>query len=776
MRRASPASTVTRSRSPAAPPGAAHSLGHDLIDAKLLVPSRRPEAVRRNRLLRRLRSARDVRVVSIVAPPGYGKTSLLVEWASREPRAVAWVTVDRADNDPVVLLTYLAAAIDRVAPIEPSIFDSISSPAVSSRAVVGGLLAAIYRGAMPLLLVIDDAHQIADPGCLDAIAEFVTYLPEGSQVALAGREPPALPLARWRAQASLLELGPGDLAMDGQEVAGLARRLGFDLSPEGAAELAGETEGWPALLVLAIRQRGVPTGDGRPVAAGGDRHIADYLRSELLRGRPDAEVAFLTRTSILERLSGPVCDAVADRAGSAAVLAGLARSTILVDEYGGSYRYHALLRDFLQGEFAAREPSGMAAAHRRAADWYTSNGILEPAFDHAFAAADLDLAAAIAGRGLLRYHWSGRRATTRAWFGRFDEEALEQRPWLAVLAGWEELATGDVASTERLADVAERGTFEGRPPDGSASFASGRAMLRASMVRRGADDALANAMLAVEAETLGSPWCDFALWELAIALRMKGDLHGADEELADAIVAARSNRNAGILSCVLGFRALLAAESGDWNAASSFIAESEETGAPANLEGYLSTAPGRAARAWLAAHRGDITGARQDLAGAMRLRPLLSAACPGLAVLSLVGFARAHRAVGDPDGARALLAQAGQVIHRRPDLGVLPGEVAALRAAIDALPLGVGGASTLTAAELRVLVLLPYYLSFKEIGQRLGVKASTVKTHSIAIYGKLGASSRSEAVELAVAAGLIERFPLPAAASAIGEDAARRSG
>ena len=154
------------------------------------------------------------------------------------------------------------------------------------------------------------------------------------------------------------------------------------------------------------------------------------------------------------------------------------------------------------------------------------------------------------------------------------------------------------------------------------------------------------------------------------------------------------------------------------------------------------------------------------------LRPLLTAAAPSIAILALLGLARTHLAVGDPGGARSLLAQASEIIRQRADLGVLPAEVAALRATIVALPIGVGGASTLTAAELRVLGMLPYYLSFQEIGQRLGVKATTIKTHALAIYGKLGASSRSEAVALAVEAGLLEPFPAVAVVSATAEDAA----
>ena len=360
---------------------------------------------------------------------------------------------------------------------------------------------------------------------------------------------------------------------------------------------------------------------------------------------------------------------------------------------------------------------------------------------------------------MLRFHWSGRRATTRAWFGRFGEHALAERPWLAVLAAWEELGAGDVDSTVHLADIAERGSFEARPPDGSASFESGRAILRAAMCRGGADDMLANATRAVELEPPGSPWLDFALWMLAFARLLKGDQDSAEATLADAVAAARAAGNEGLAYCLMGHRALLAIDRQDWSAALRFTQESHTIGVSGYVDGYLSSALARVAEVRIAIHGGDLRAAREELAQTVNLRPLLTAAAPPISILSLLGLARAHLAVGDAEGARTLLIQASGIIRVRPDLGVLPAQVAAVRATTMSQPIGLAGASSLTVAELRVLSLLPYYLSFKEIGQRLGVKATTVKTHALAIYGKLGASTRSDAVELAVKAGLLERFP-----------------
>ncbi len=181
-----------------------------------------------------------------------------------------------------------------------------------------------------------------------------------------------------------------------------------------------------------------------------DELVSEYLRSEVLERLSEVEIAFLTRTSILERLSGPLCEAVVGERGSTDALQRLAQSTLLIDDYGGTYRYHTLLREFLRRELAVREPQRVTTLHRRAAAWYQANHALEPAVDHAFAAGDLDLAATLVGNGFGLYHWSGRRATIRAWAMRFGAAALAARPWLAVLAAWEEMAAGDVGGDGAL--------------------------------------------------------------------------------------------------------------------------------------------------------------------------------------------------------------------------------------------------------------------------------------------------------------------------------------
>ena len=489
--------------------------------------------------------------------------------------------------------------------------------------------------------------------------------------------------------------------------------------------------------------------------SGADLPIGDYLRLEVLERQTPERVAFLTQTSILEQLSGPLCDAVTGGPDSAATLRYLAHSTVLIDEYSGRYRYHPILREFLQEELHAQDPQLVTELHERASAWYESGGNLDSAIGHSLAAGDLDRAATLLSTSFLQHFWTARHATLVAWLEQFGDEELRKRPWLAVLAAYKELEVGNTAAAGHYADLAERGAFEGLPPDGTASFESGRAMLRVVMGRGGARQMLVNASFAVAQERDG-PWRPLALWFMATAERANGELEGVDELMADATGTASSSGNVGLAYSIAGDRAALAADLGDWAKAAS-IMEDAVAQAGDDVKRFASAAAACGVLVRLAMRRGDVAAAHRGLEDLVPLRPKLAGQA-AFAVMSLIGFARAYLACGDPAGARAVLAQASDILRRYPGLGVLPAQVAELRRQIAAMPIGPGGASTLTAAELRVLALLPYYLSFADIGARLGVRATTIKSHALSIYGKLGASSRPEAVELAIEAGLLEPF------------------
>src|SRR5215213_2829350 len=272
--------------------------------------------VARTGLVDRLLASGSVPLVCVVGPAGYGKTTLLAQWAEREPRPVAWISVDQRDNDPAVLLRYLAVAVDRVEPIDPGVVQALAGPGVSIVGAVSRLAAAMAAMTRPVALVLDHVELLDTRQCLDAVAELAAQLPPGSQLLLASRARPLLPLALLRAQGQVVELGVEDLAMDHQAARDLLEGAGVKLDDAEVSELVVRTEGWPVGLYLAALAHKAGAGPRRHAWAGftgDDRFMADYLWSEPLVQLPPERVAFLTRTAVLERMSGPLCDAVTAR-------------------------------------------------------------------------------------------------------------------------------------------------------------------------------------------------------------------------------------------------------------------------------------------------------------------------------------------------------------------------------------------------------------------------------------------------------------------------------
>ena len=345
----------------------------DLVVSKLRRPPARRGMVRRPSLIDRLARDDCGPIVSVVAPAGYGKTTLLSQWAERNGQAFAWVSVDEADNDPKVLLTYVAEALDAVQPVGGRVFDALASPASSvPGSVVPRLGAALAAMTTPVVLVLDDVHALRNSECRAALSVLAEHVPAGSRLALAGRTEPPLRVARLRAEGRVTEIGPGDLALTRDEASSLLRAAQVALGADEVAELHRRTEGWPAGLYLAalcLREGGSPGGAAISVA-GDHRFVSEYVESEFLARISPRQRAFLTRTAVLERMCGPLCEAVLDRPGSAASLDDLARSNLLLvplDRRRQWYRYHHLFRDMLlaQLERQSPEPDPGAAAPRR---------------------------------------------------------------------------------------------------------------------------------------------------------------------------------------------------------------------------------------------------------------------------------------------------------------------------------------------------------------------------------------------------------------------------
>lgn len=701
-------------------------------------------------------------VIAVVAPPGYGKTVVLSDPAVHAGRAVGWLTLDDFDNVPSVFLTYVAAMLDRIHPLDADVGTAVGRGPRTVATAVPRLAGQLHRMPRPTLLVLDDVHRLTDRECLDALAALLEYLPPGVQVALAGRTPPDLPFGRFRARRDLLEIRSTDLALDLAETSALVAATGHALSLPDARALADRTAGWAAGVYLAtLGDDGSHGGDGAlPVVSGREGYVAEYLRSEVMPMLGDDDASFLTRTSILEVVEPSLADAVSGLPGSALRLQRLARANQLVVRIGGdepTYRYHNLLGEFLAAELERREPDARPGLHRRASGWYLAAGRTTLAVEHAIRSGETDAAAALVTAVALPTFYGGHGDTLDRWLLSFDAAVFERRPQLAVIAAWLHLLNGRPDEGERMIDIAERSTFDGLPGDGSASYASGLAMLRAVVGRRGPEDILANAAFAVSQEQPASPWRANALWLLGSAHALLGDVKAADAAFADAVQAAAS---AGATAMVaLANRAALAMARGDWRAAEDFSRQAYTVLGSARFGDILPALYVYAVAARVAIHRGDVARARTELVHAQLVRPRLSHLAPWHSVGALVELARAYLAVSDPDGARNALREADEIVRVRPALGTVIGALEEVRARLGSASLSLAGSSTLTAAELRLLPILSTHLKFEEIAERLHVSSHTVKTQARSIYAKLGASSRSEAVERAIELGLLEPFP-----------------
>ena len=696
----------------------------------------------------------------MVAPAGYGKTTLLSHWAENTSQAFAWVSVDQDDNDPKVLLSYVARALDAVQPVGSQVFEVLASPVSSVPGSVVPRLGAAFRSmTVPVVLVLDDVHLLHDRECRDALSVLADHVPPGSRLVLAGRDTPPLRIARLRAEGRVLEIGPGELMLSRPEAAALLRSAGVTLGEDDGAALHQRTEGWPVGLYLAALylREGGPLGTAAVSFGGDDRLVSEYMQSEFLARISQRDRVFLTRTAVLERMSGPLCDAVLDLPGSAVVLAELARSNLLLvplDRRDHWYRYHHLFRDMLLAELERLQPELMPVLRRRAADWCQRNGLAEEALEYAIAAGDVDTVARLARDLWPPTYRQGRFTTLKRWFRWLDERGgMAKHPAIATQAALVAANTGRPAEAERWADMADRWQYQdasGAADPGAEAWA---AVARAVLCRHGVKQMSADAdeaVLKLAPATIVAPVATLCQ---GVARILSGDPDGGNASLEDTVRDAEQAGAHEILALALGERALLAMARGDWNQAEALTGQAAAALRRIGTEHLLTCA----VQARAAMHRGDIPAARKHLVSAQRLRPVLTYAIPHLAVQARIELTRVQLALADIAGARTLMREIDELLNRRPDLGTLAGEARALRAQLSAeRSPNIPGASSLTGAELRILPMLATHLSFPEIGADLFLSPHTVKSQAISIYRKLGAASRSQAVARSREVGLLD--------------------
>jgi LuxR family maltose regulon positive regulatory protein len=714
------------------------------------VPAERDKLVPRTALVDLLLAA-DQPVVTVVAPPGYGKSTLLAQWVERRGPRVAWISCERSDNDPVALWGRILAALDRVEPLRQPLRGLLAASGGDAD-VVPRLVAAVAP-MRPMTVVLDHLELVTGSQSLSSITEFALRVPPGWRLALASRTAMPHSLSRLRVARRVVELGVDDLAMTADEAAALLRLAGADVSAGRAGELLRRTEGWPAGLYLAALAMRSGTWPTEAEFRGDDRFVEDYLRSEVLQPLSRAEARFLVRTSILEQVSGPLCDAVVGGRRSARQLEELARRTMLVvplDRRGEWYRYHRLLREHLRTELYRDEPELVPELHARAAAWYEANGMAETAVEHADAAGDTERVSRLVLE-LMQPAWaSGRVETVRGWMELLDRRG-PRVPYFAAVAAHGALIfalLGRASEAQRWTGVAESLPASGDLPDGG-TVAGTLAYLRAILGRDGPAAMREDADRALEGLSPASPYRATMVEVQALSWLLEGDAERADTLFAQAYDLATGFGVKPLAALILAEQSILASEREDWAGADALVDESVEIVEKGRLEAYWTSALVFAAAARSAARRGNARAAQELARRAAALRPLLTYALPVVSVQALLELTRAYLALADTSGAMAALTQARGILRRRPDLGVLAAEERDLEPRVERLTATPAqGSSALTTAELRLLPLLPTHLSLPEIAERLFVSPHTVRTQVKSVYRKLGVSSRGEVVDL----------------------------
>jgi LuxR family maltose regulon positive regulatory protein len=544
-----------------------------LLTTKLYVPPVRPEWVPRPRLVDRLIAGMDRKLTLLSAPAGYGKTTLLSECATRCGRPVAWLTLDTGDNDPVRFWTYFVAALQTVQDqVGRALLDALPAPelGLEGPTLAGDLprfeapLTTLLNEAAaipgPLALILDDFHLLEAQPVLDSLAFLLERQPPQVHLVIATRSDPVLPLSRLRGRGEMSELRTADLRFSEEEAAAFLNEVtGLQLSAEDAAALEARTEGWVAGLQMAgLSMRGREAGRVSEFITGftgSHRFVLDYLTDEVLLRQPPDIRRFLLETSILDRLSAPLCDYVTGQEDGRDVLAWLDAANLFVvplDDQRRWYRYHRLFADLLRSRLEETDPDQLPVLHLGASEWYEANGLLPEAVHHAFSAGDVERVARLADGHALHMLEHGALATLRGWLDTLPDDVVRSHPWLCIGLAWASGLAGQLDAVEPLLHDASKALagWEHAIPEpvpGYAERQHARAHGHIAAVRAAAaiirGDMLPSAELAREALELLPPddmmARSWAAMVLGLTIYHGSDLAAADQALSEAATAGQ---------------------------------------------------------------------------------------------------------------------------------------------------------------------------------------------------------------------------------------------
>ncbi len=693
------------------------------------------------------------RLVLVVAPPGYGKTTLLSQWQEHDERLFAWVLLGSDTDDPAALWRYIVESVGRAEPRFAPTAERLESglPDGDPTTAAARVAEALEEIDDEIVIVLDDYDAVNDPALHASIGSFLQRMPPSVQLAVVSRHDPPFSVGRLRTNGDLLEFRANELAFRFEEVDELVNTgMGMDLTPQDLALLHDRTEGWPAGVTLAglsLRER-----DDREVAlerfGGSNRFVVDYLTEVVLDELDSDRCAFLLETSILERMSGPLCDAVLEREGSTQLLAELEKEDLFLsplDERREWYRYHSVFREFLYRELTLRLPERVQELRRRAYEWLLREGQLDDAFHQALAARDYGAASRLISSNWLELAGLRSEGTLFEWIDELPRDVVRADAALCVTRAWLLRLRGDHRGAVQAIRDALAAEWSGPLPDGAASVEAATSLIRAGFVGGDVSEQLRAAQLGFELEADGAAvWQSVAQVSLSLASYFAGEpleSRSLVEQAADEAQALGMWLIAVDARCVLAIAAL---SEDDPDLAEQYARDAlalAETRGLAHLDrlGQPLLVLGK-----VLAQRGEHDEADSTLTQALeRLRAchddLPVAEC-------LLALAPVRRALGRPDEARELLAEAARTIDVCVDPGMLRGRLDETKVILGRPTQRTRDTDELSDRELDVLRLLDEGRTKRDIGRALYLSYNTIHSHTKSIYRKLDACSREQAL------------------------------
>lgn len=720
------------------------------LPAKLQPPRTHARCITRRALLDALEAANGS-LVLVCAPAGTGKTTLLRQWIEIDERPSAWVQLDRADDDLVLLLNCLLRALGEIAPVGADAEASLHLAIPPLREKVMPQLAEALAAASPFILVIDDAHLLRSRGCWEAVDFVLRNLPPGAQLALGTRADPPLPLARLRVANELNEFRAQQLALSREETVEFVGLHGRDPDPATLDSLLSLTEGWAAgLHLVCLAAEGATLQELLPRLRGRDRDIAAYLTAEVLDGQPPDVREFLLRTSVLTTLTPAACKLVTGLDDAGDRLAQVAREGLFVVPLGAGhvYRYHHLFAEVLEAELESRRPGERDDLHRRVAGWCAAHEDPDGQVHHLLAAGDITAAADVVSASWPAVWSRGQAETVRRWLESFDDRQVLRHKPLTLTAGWIFTGLDGGSAGERWGRAACDALMDDTPsPDGAASLRSSQALLRATIAPDGVRRMREDAELAATLETRpGTSWHADAQLTLGVARWLSGSSQRALHPLA---VAAREGSvcNPSAQLAALGYLALISADEREWETAREYEMLASARLAELGFGTSRRCLPMLLARAKLEARQGGDTGDAAAVLGL--LAQMVQHPWMDLLAHIVLGEAAVESALQHVAEEHALAATA--LLSRYPDAGMLRRRAERLRETVEQARI----AEPPTPAERRVLEMLPTHLTDAQIAGALCLSHNTVKTHLKRLYRKLQVPTRADAVERARQTGLL---------------------